>query len=229
MQSPKDLFFPTFLFRLFLIWTCLWVLLACSQPTNVETALEEQILHFGLGSEPQNLDPHLATSVAAHNILSALLEGLVSEDPKTLKPKPGVAQSWTISEDGKIYTFKLRKNGQWNNGDPVTAHDFVYSFRRMLNPNLGAQYASMLYPLKNAKSFHQGVKSWEHAKVGAKALDDHTLRLTLENPIPYFLELLNHFSGFLYTNQPSNILRPTKKSVRHGQNPGTLLVTAHFF
>ena len=196
MQSPKDLFFPTFLLRLFLIWTCLWVLLACSQPTNVETALEEQILHFGLGSEPQNLDPHLATSVAAHNILSALLEGLVSEDPKTLKPKPGVAQSWAISEDGKIYTFKLRKNGQWSNGDPVTAHDFVYSFRRMLNPNLGAQYASMLYPLKNAKSFHQGVKSWEHAKVGAKALDDHTLRLTLENPIPYFLELLSHFSWF---------------------------------
>jgi oligopeptide transport system substrate-binding protein len=74
---------------------------SCSAPSNVERAIDEQILHFGLGAEPQYLDPHLATSVAAHNILSALLEGLVSEDPKTLKPLPGVAESWIISEDKK--------------------------------------------------------------------------------------------------------------------------------
>ena len=81
----------------------------CAQPPNVETALDEQILHFGLGSEPQHLDPHLATSVAAHNILSALLEGLVSEDPKTLKPLPGVAKSWEILEEGRKYIFHIRK------------------------------------------------------------------------------------------------------------------------
>ena len=79
--------------------------LGCAQQSNVETALDEQILHFGLGSEPQHLDPHLATSVAAHNILSALLEGLVSEDPKTLKPLPGVAKSWEILEEGKNIFF----------------------------------------------------------------------------------------------------------------------------
>ena len=195
MRSNKDLFFSLNLFR-FSIWSFFAAICGCSQPSNIETALESQVLHFGLGAEPQHLDPHLATSVAAHNILSALLEGLVTEDPKTLKPRPGVAKSWTISEDGKKYLFKLRKNGHWSNGDPVTAHDFVYSFRRILNPNLGAQYASMLYPLKNAKSFHQGMKPWKDAEVGANALDEYTLELTLENPIPYFLELLNHFSWF---------------------------------
>ena len=175
-----------------------WAILSlgCSQPSNVETALDEQILHFGLGAEPQHLDPHLATSVAAHNIISALMEGLVSEDPKTLKPVPGVAKSWEISQNGKTYTFYLRQDAKWSNGDDVTANDFVYSFRRILNPNLGASYSSMLYPLKNAKIYHKGEKDWEEAKVGVHALNSHTLELTLEHSIPYFLELLNHFSWF---------------------------------
>ena len=71
-----------------------WFVQGCSKPSNVETALVKDILHFGVGAEPQHLDPHLATSVAAHNVLSALLEGLVSEHPETLKPVPGVAQRW---------------------------------------------------------------------------------------------------------------------------------------
>ena len=117
---------------------------SCSAPSNVERAIEEQVLHFGLGAEPQYLDPHLATSVAAHNILSALLEGLVSEDPKTLQPLPGVAESWQISSDKKRYLFQLRKDALWHNGDSVTAHDFVYSYKRILNPDLGAKYALSL-------------------------------------------------------------------------------------
>ena len=87
----------------------LFGLISCSQPTNVETALEDQVLHFGLGAEPQHLDPHLATSVAAHNVLTALLEGLVSEDPETLQPRPGVAESWSISDDGLIYTLNFER------------------------------------------------------------------------------------------------------------------------
>ena len=140
-----------------------WFLQGCSRPSNVETALDENILHFGLGAEPQHLDPHLATSVAAHNILSALLEGLVSEHPETLKPVPGVAHRWEKLEEGKTYLFYLRDNALWSNGDPVTAHDFVYSFRRILNPNLGAQYGSMLQPLKNPKLHPEGKKTWEDA------------------------------------------------------------------
>ena len=180
------------------LWLVLMLILhgGCSAPSNVENAIEEQILHFGLGSEPQYLDPHLASSVSAHNVISALIEGLVSEDPKTLKPVPGVAEKWDISEDGLLYIFHLRKNAQWSNGDPVTAHDFVYSYRRILNPNLASQYASMLHGLKNARKYHEDGVSWDEAGVGAIALDDHTLQLTLENPTPYFLELLNHYSWF---------------------------------
>ena len=174
----------------------LFLLGGCSAPSNVENAIEDKILHFGLGSEPQYLDPHLASSVSAHNVIIALIEGLVSEDPKTLKPLPGVAESWDISEDGLLYTFNLRKNAKWSNGDPVTAHDFVYSYRRILNPNLASQYASMLHGLKNARKYHEEGLKWEEAKVGAVAIDNHTLQLTLENPTPYFLELLNHYSWF---------------------------------
>lgn len=174
----------------------LFLLGGCSAPSNVENAIEDKILHFGLGSEPQYLDPHLASSVSAHNVIIALIEGLVSEDPKTLKPLPGVAESWDISEDGLLYTFNLRKNAKWSNGDPVTAHDFVYSYRRILNPNLASQYASMLHGLKNARKYHEEGLKWEEAKVGAVAINNHTLQLTLENPTPYFLELLNHYSWF---------------------------------
>jgi len=174
----------------------LFLLGGCSAPSNVENAIEDKILHFGLGSEPQYLDPHLASSVSAHNVIIALIEGLVSEDPKTLKPLPGVAESWDISEDGLLYTFHIRKNAKWSNGDPVTAHDFVYSYRRILNPNLASQYASMLHGLKNARKYHEEGLKWEEAKVGAVAIDNHTLQLTLENPTPYFLELLNHYSWF---------------------------------
>ena len=169
---------------------------SCSAPSNVERAIEEQVLHFGLGAEPQYLDPHLATSVAAHNILSALLEGLVSEDPKTLQPLPGVAESWQISSDKKRYLFQLRKDALWHKGDSVTAHDFVYSYKRILNPDLGAKYASMLHVLKNAKIYHSGEKVWEEADVGVTAINDYSLELILENQTPYFLELLNHYAWF---------------------------------
>ncbi len=165
-------------------------------PQQCRKAIDEKILHFGLGSEPQYLDPHLANSVSAHNVIIALIEGLVSEDPKTLKPVPGVAEKWDISEDGLIYTFHLRKNAKWSNGDSVTAHDFVYSYKRILNPELASQYASMLHGLKNAREYHEEGLSWDEAKVGATAIDDYTLQLTLENPTPYFLELLNHYSWF---------------------------------
>ena len=179
-----------------LIGVYLFLLGSCSAPSNVEKAIDEKILHFGLGSEPQYLDPHLANSVSAHNVIIALIEGLVSEDPKTLKPVPGVAEKWDISEDGLVYTFHLRKNAKWSNGDAVTAHDFVYSYKRILNPELASQYASMLHGLKNARQYHEEGLSWEEAKVGATAIDDYTLQLTLENPTPYFLELLNHYSWF---------------------------------
>ena len=86
----------------------------------------------------------MSTASERYNVISALIEGLVSEDPHDLHPVPGVAERWDISRDGKTYTFHLRHNAKWSNGDPVTARDFVASYRRILAPGLGADGAYML-------------------------------------------------------------------------------------
>jgi len=152
-----------------------------------------RVLRLGNGAEPKSLDPHLVTGVAEHNILSALLEGLVAEDPQTLAPVPGVAERWEVTPDGCTYTFHLRADARWSNGDPVLASDFVFSFRRMLSPALAAEYAYMLYPLKNGKAFNTGELT-DPAQVGATATAERILTLTLEHPTPYLLQLLSHTS-----------------------------------
>ena len=154
-----------------------------------------QILHLGNGAEPKALDPHVVTGVTEHNIISALLEGLVTEDPKTLEPQPGAAESWTVSDDGTVYTFALRSNGKWSNGDTVTAHDFVFSFERMLAPGLSAEYAEMLFVMKNAAAFHEGTIT-DFSQVGVRAVNDHTLEITLNAGTPYFLSMLIHYSWY---------------------------------
>lgn len=171
--------------------------------TRVQKGNRTQTLHLGNSSEPKDLDPHLVTGVCEYNIMSALLEGLVTEDPKTLKPIPGTAASWDISADSLTYTFHLRPNAKWSNGDPVTAKDFVFSYQRMLSPALGSPYAYMLYCLKNAEAYHTGKLS-DFSQVGAQALDPHTLQLTLQAPTAYFLSLLAHFSW--YPVHPATIL-----------------------
>lgn len=155
----------------------------------------EQVLHLGNLSDPKELDPHLVTGVSEFNIMSALLEGLVAEDPRDLHPVPGAAERWTVSDDGLRYTFFLRDNGKWSNGDPVRAADFVFSFQRILSPRLGSPYAYMLFGLTNAEAFYQG-KIDDFSLVGARAADALTLELTLHAPLPYFLPLLAHHSWF---------------------------------
>jgi oligopeptide transport system substrate-binding protein len=147
------------------------------------------VLHRGIGNEVTELDPHLVTGVAEGNVLRALFEGLVAEDPIDLHPVPGVAERWELSDNRRVYTFHLRANARWSNGTPVTAADFVASFRRILTPSLAADYANMLYILQGAEAFHKGVTK-DFAQVGATALDARTLRLTLEHPAPYFLSLI---------------------------------------
>jgi len=100
--------------------------------TNVQSGNRAGVLHVGNGSEPQSLDPHIISGTPEFNIVSALLEGLVTPDPVTLKPLPGVAESWDISDDGLIYTFHLNPRARWSNGDPVTAQDFVWSWPRVI-------------------------------------------------------------------------------------------------
>lgn len=149
------------------------------------------VINIGNGAEPKDLDPHLVTGVPEHNILLNLFEPLVNKDPKTLAPIPGVAESWTISKDGKTYTFKLRADAKWSNGDPVTAQDFVYSWTRLLDPKTASEYAQQGYYIVNGKEFNTG-KLKDAAQLGLKALDDTTLEVKLVNPTPFFLSLLYH-------------------------------------
>ena len=128
-------------------------------------------------------------------MISALLEGLVAEDPHDLHPVPGVAERWDISSDGKTYVFHLRHNAKWSNGDPVTASDFVESYHRILAPGLGADGASMLYVVRNAEAFNK-VHLKDFTQVGFHALDEWTLEISLTNPTPYFLSLLNYDAWF---------------------------------
>ncbi len=163
--------------------------------TDVEKGDRLQILHKGNGQEVQDLDPQIVNSVSSLNIISALLEGLVSEDPHDLHPVPGVAESWDILPDEKVYTFHLRHDAKWSNGEPVVAQNFVDSYRRILSPALASPVAYMLYPVANAEAFNKG-KIDNFDQVGFRVLDDWTLQITLTNPTPYFLSLLNHYSWF---------------------------------
>jgi len=172
----------------------LFCLSACSESIKpIDTAIEDQILYIGNGTEPQDLDPHIVTGVPESKVLMALLEGLVIRNPDGPDPLPGVAKNWTISEDGKSYVFNLRDDASWSNGDPVTANDFVYAWNRMLMPSLGSKYPDMLYDLVNAEEFNKGLIS-DFSEVGVKALDNYTLEVLLKNPAPYFLELLCHYT-----------------------------------
>jgi len=182
--------------------------------TNVESGTDSQVLHLGNGAEPQDLDPHIVTGVTESNIIAALLEGLVSEHPQTLAPEPGVASSWTISGDGLVYTFTLREQARWSNGDPITAQDFVWSWQRMLSPALAAEYAYQLYTVENARAFNAG-EIEDFSRVGVKALDEKTLQVKLENPTPYFLSLLTHYSTFA-------VHRPTIEKFGQMDERGTL-------
>ncbi|MBS0664048.1 MAG: peptide ABC transporter substrate-binding protein [Verrucomicrobia bacterium] len=156
----------------------------------VDRGIREQVLHRGIGHDLASLDPQLATQASDYSVLSALLEGLVAEDPVDLHPVPGVAERWEVSPDQLTYTFTLRANARWSNGDPVTAADFVRSWQRVLNPALGADNANLLYVIQGAEAFHQGQAPF--SQVGLAAPDARTLRVTLEHPAPYFLSLLNH-------------------------------------
>ncbi|PTW62023.1 oligopeptide transport system substrate-binding protein [Breoghania corrubedonensis] len=149
------------------------------------------VYHRGNDSNPETLDQHKTSTVSEANILADLYEGLLVYDAAA-RVSPGMAQSWDISKDGTVYTFHLR-DAKWSNGDAVTAGDFVYSLRRIMDPATGAKYANILYPIKNAEAVNKGKA--RPADLGVKAIDDSTLEITLEGPTPYFLELLTHQTG----------------------------------
>jgi oligopeptide transport system substrate-binding protein len=176
---------------------CLALLAGGCGPRQTLVAIGDraQELRLNNETEPSSLDPAVATGVSEHEIMSSLYEGLVTPNAKDLSLRPGAAESWEISPDGKVYTFHLRKNGRWSNGQPVTARDFVESYHRMLLPTLASQYSYMLYPVKNAEAFNLG-KITNFDQVGFKAPDDDTLQVTLHSPTPCLLSMMIHDSWF---------------------------------
>lgn len=143
-----------------------------NRETRAERAMSDGILLLGNGTEPATLDPQLATGVTESNILQSLFEGLVTyhqTDDDGIEP--GVAERWEPNEDASEWIFHLREDARWSNGDPVTAHDFVWAYERMLTPTLGAEYADMMYVIDQAEAFHTREID-DFSKVGVEALED---------------------------------------------------------
>jgi len=159
----------------------------------VSAAQAETVYNRGNSADPESLDPHKTSTVYEAHILRDLFEGLVMQD-QNAELIPGAAESWTISDDGLVYTFKLRADAVWSDGSPVTADDFVYAFRRLEDPATGAEYASMLYVVKNGEEVNTGKMKPEELAV--KAVDPTTFEVTLKSPTPYFLEMLTHQSTY---------------------------------
>jgi len=180
---------------LFLLFCVSALLTSCKRESDVVVAAREGILLLGNGAEPATLDPQVATGVPEHNILGALMEGLTNHSPtKDFVMDPGVAESWE-HVDHRIWTFQLRADAKWSNGDPVTAKDFMFSWQRILEPALASQYAQMLYLMKGARAYNKGDLK-DFSQVGCKAVDERTIEIELIEPTPFFPQFLGHYSWF---------------------------------
>lgn len=166
---------------------------------NAEESSAEQVLNLIEVDEIPSMDPSMATDAIAFQWLGATMEGLyrLGENGEV---KPGIATDHEVSEDSLTWTFNLREDATWSNGDPVTAHDFVYSWRRAVDPDTGSSYGPYMMGgvIKNATAINQGEMDVE--ELGVKAEDDYTLVVELENPTPYF-ESLATFGTYLPLNQ----------------------------
>lgn len=168
------------------------VAVATTAAWAVQAAPAQQVLRLNLSNEPASLDPAKVDNRAAGTVAKQLFEGLVRLDASG-KVIPGVAERWQVSSDGKVYTFNLRRNARWSNGEPVTAADFVYAAIRSLGPKFGAPLVDNYFFIANAEGFNGG-KITDPAQVGIRAVDDFTLEIRLHTPAPFFLSLLSFFS-----------------------------------
>ena len=172
-------------------------------------------------TEPQGLDPVSIQGVPEHNIYMALFEGLVSYHPETLKAVPGVAESWTLSNDGTTVTFKLRRGAVWSDGTPITAQQFVDSWLRFLNPDTAAEYAYMVnMVIEGAEAYNSGEGGPEAVQI--RAVDDHTFQVDLVGPAPYAVDMMAHYA---FAVHPLHVIQ------KHGQDwtrPGNLVSNGPF-
>jgi len=193
-----------------------------AQQTNSGVAARpgEMVFNFGNAAEPLTLDPHHSQASWENNIIGDLLMGLTTESADG-EPMPGAAEKWEKSVDGKTWTFHLRDH-QWSDGMPVTAQDFVFAWRRILDPKTASSYAYYLYLIKNAEAANSG--KMPLTAIGASAPDDKTFVVELENPAPFLLEYLMHYTTFAV---PRHVVEAhgdawTKPGTYVGNGPYTL-------
>ncbi|AIK40112.1 MULTISPECIES: peptide ABC transporter substrate-binding protein [Bacillus] len=180
----------------------------------------KQVLNRTETNEIPTMDTSKNTDTLGSQILGNTMEGLYRLD-KDNKPIPAVAESSTKSEDGKKYTFKLRKDAKWSNGDPVTAKDFVFAWQRLVDPKTAAEYAFIAYYIKNAEAINKGKA--EVSTLGAKAVDDYTLEVELESAVPYFLNLTAFVSYY-----PLNEKFVKEKGDKYGLESDTVVYNGPF-
>ena len=152
----------------------------------------QQVMTMAWGAEPPSLDPGLATDTTSSNVILNIMDPLVRLNPDTNAAEPSLAESWDVN--GSTVTYHLRHDGKWTNGDPVTANDFVYSWKRTLSPELAADYAYQLYGIKGAVEYNSCEKNCDALadKVGVEAPDDYTLVVHLTSPQPWFVQQSAH-------------------------------------
>ncbi len=181
--------------------------------------LHADVLRRGTNDELPTFDPQYIVGNSAGAIMYDLFEGLVSRSPDGT-PVLGIAESWSVSEDGTVYTFRLKSNAKWSDGQAITAGDFVYSYKRMLDPQSGTRGASALFPVLNATSISLGDKPVD--SLGVKAVDPLTLEITLEGPAPYFISLLASYSN---APVPSHVI---EKYGRKWTQPGNMVTNGAY-
>lgn len=197
-------------FKLFTILIALTVVLAgCGSAEGIYSD-KGQVFRKVLPQDITSLDSTLATDTVSFDMYNQIYEGLYTLD-KDDKAQPGVAKEMPKeSNGGKTLTIELRKDAKWSNGDPVTAHDFEFAWKRVVNPETASEYAYIMYDLKNAEDINMGKKDVD--ELGVKAVDDHTLKVELNKPIPYINEMFA-FGTFMPQNE--------KVVKKHGQQYGT--------
>lgn len=190
-----------------------------STGTQSEKLAADQTFHINLASEPPTLDPAQSQDNVSSAVLRTLFEGLTRKD-KDGNVIPGVAEKW--EQKGKEYTFHLRSDAKWSNGDPVTAKDFEFAWKRVLDPATvpAPPYAYQLYYIKNAQAYNEK-KITDASQVGVKAVDDRTLKVTLENETPYFLGLTS-FTTYYPVHQS------VKNNPKWASDPSTLISNGPF-
>lgn len=171
-------------------FACLLLLPGCGpRETRVEQGNREGVFHVAIGAEPRDLDPHLVSAYTDMQAVLAFFEGLVAVEEESSRPVPACAERWEISDDDLRWTFQLRPDLRWSDGEPLTAETFRDSFIRALTPVLASEYAYVLYPIRGAAAFNAG-ESTDPATLGLSAPDAHTLVIELEQPTPMLASIL---------------------------------------